>query len=152
MEFRILIQTSTTGLLLANKPAILIMANGKPPHFFKISLATSINSRGQSSLEQKVLLRNNLRESSSLREFASYIRPSMPTQHEAATLLMRVVVIILLRLLFVGNAHFTCSHAGLLQISSIMMKYLLSSKYSLNELMSCSVSQLSDRLYSLLLI
>jgi hypothetical protein len=66
----------------------------------------------------------------SLSGFASYNCSAIPAQHELATVLLRVVVIILLPLLLQGKADRTRSHADTLQISSINMKYLHS---SLNE-------------------
>lgn len=124
MDLNTLLQTSNVLLLFANKPAILIMANGKPEHFFKMSLHTFLKSGWQSSLEQNSLLKNNLWESSSLSGFASYICAAIPVQHELATALMRVVVIILLPLLLRGKADRRSCHADTLQTSSIKMKYL----------------------------
>lgn len=43
MEFRYLSHNSFVHGLLANKLAILMIANGKPPHFLKMPLDTSFN-------------------------------------------------------------------------------------------------------------
>ena len=124
MDVNTLLQTSTVLLLFANKPAILIMANGKPQHFFKISSDTFLKSGWQSSPEKNSLVKNNLWESSSLSGLASYICAAIPVQHLLATAFLRVVVIILLPLSLTGKADRTRSHADSLQISSIKMKYL----------------------------
>jgi hypothetical protein len=47
MDLNTLPQTSTVLLLFANKPAILIMANGKPQIFFKMSLHNFLKSWGK---------------------------------------------------------------------------------------------------------
>jgi hypothetical protein len=49
--------------------AIVTIASGKPPHFFKISDVTSVNRGGQVSFVPKVLLKNNFLESTSLSGF-----------------------------------------------------------------------------------
>jgi hypothetical protein len=41
----------------------LIMANGKPSHFFRISSVIPISSVEHSSSKQNILLKNNLLES-----------------------------------------------------------------------------------------
>ena len=50
--------------------------------------------------------------------------PAKPVQHDAATLLILVVVITLLFRLFSGRADLISSQACVFQISSTMMKYL----------------------------
>lgn len=51
-----------TGLF-ANKPDMLIIANGRLPHFFNISVETSCKISGQpSSFVLKILLQNSLLE------------------------------------------------------------------------------------------
>jgi hypothetical protein len=50
--------------------------------------------------------------------------PAELEQHDVATLVILVVVIILLFRLFSGRADLTSSHACVLQISSTMTKYL----------------------------
>ena len=50
--------------------------------------------------------------------------PTKLEQHDVATLVILVVVIILLFKLFSGRADLISSHACVLHISSTMMKYL----------------------------
>uniref|UniRef100_A0A8R7U2M0 Uncharacterized protein n=1 Tax=Triticum urartu TaxID=4572 RepID=A0A8R7U2M0_TRIUA len=107
----------------ASKPDILIIANGRPPHFFRISLQTSFNMPGQCSSEPNNLLKNNLLEWRSLRASNSYTRSSPPRQHDFATSMMRVVAIILLEQLFSGKAHLIVCHACADHTSSMMMRY-----------------------------
>ena len=108
----------------ASKPDMLIIANGRPPHFFKILLETSFNISGQSSSEPNNLLKNNLLEWRSLRAFNLYTRSSALRQHDFATSMMRVVAIILLEQLFSGKAHLIACLACVDHTSSMMMRYL----------------------------
>lgn len=55
-----------------------------------------------------------------------WIYPAKLEQHDDATSVFLVVKIILLHKLFSGRAHLTSSHACVLQISSTMIKYLVS--------------------------
>jgi hypothetical protein len=50
-------------VLLARRLPMLIIAKGRPPHFFKMQFDTSSSSSfGNLSAEQKILLKNNSRD------------------------------------------------------------------------------------------
>lgn len=123
-EFRIL---SHSCIILAgrqaNRLAIVIIASGKPPHFFKISAETSSYCEGQPSLDRITLLKNNLFESSLLRGFILWMYWWL-LHAQQATSSTRVVTITLLPLAFSGKAQLIISHASRFHKSSTTIRYL----------------------------
>ena len=126
--------SSLTCGLFANKLDMLIIANGRPPHFFSILFEICFSKAGQWSSEPNILLKNNFLEWRSLRASISYTRPLPSRQHDLATSTMRVVAIILLEQSFSGKAYLIASHADMDHISSIMMRYLIDEVDIVNQL------------------
>lgn len=54
---------------LAKRLAMVIIASGIPPHFFKISVETDLKCGGQVPPEPNILLKNSLLASWSVRAF-----------------------------------------------------------------------------------
>ena len=116
--------SSLTISMFANKLDILIIANGRPPHFFSILFETCFSTSGQRSSEPNILLKNNVSDCKSLRASISYMRPLPSREHDLATSTMRVVAIILLEKSFSGKAFLIAFQADFDHISSITNRYL----------------------------
>jgi len=80
-----------TGLL-ANKLAMLIIANGEPQHFFSICSETNFSWGGQPSLSPNIRLKNKTFESDSSSGSILYTQSLGSEQHDFATDSIRVVV------------------------------------------------------------
>jgi hypothetical protein len=119
-----LFHLSNVGGLPANKPAIVMIAKGKPSHFFKTSSETSVRCDGHASSEPNILFKNNRLEFTILRGRIVYMGPRCEEQQDSATSFTRVVVMILLPQLFFVKSYLMVSHDFKSHKSSTTIKYL----------------------------
>ena len=119
IESYILYHSVILSNLFANKLDIVMIANGTPPHFFKIFSDTSIIFPGHLSSVLNIPLKNSILEFSWLSGWSLYDPPI-----RSATSLLRVVVSIQPPKLLSSRAYLIIFHASISHISSMTMKYL----------------------------
>ena len=105
IELQTFNQSAQVYDLVVNKLAIVMIANGNPPHFLIISTETSFSWWGHLSSEPKILLKNSLLESSSFSILNSNMRSWNGDEQDLAIVPILVVTIILLPQVFSTKAN-----------------------------------------------